>query len=273
MYLKFWGVRGSTPTPQRENLRYGGNTPCVEVRAENRIYVFDCGTGFRVLGNHLRREFGRRPLNARIFLSHYHWDHIQGIPFFVPLYHRENHFRFHSFRSGQADVQQALEEQMITPYFPVEMGAMLARREFVVIGEGIQRYDGLQISTLRLNHPQGCLGYRIEHRGKVVAYATDNEPGDRLGDQNVRTLADGADVLIYDSQYTPREYKTAKKSWGHSTWEEGVAIAREARVKQLVLFHHDPDHDDPQVAAIERAAQRRFRNSVAAREGMAIRLD
>ena len=272
MYLRFWGVRGSTPTPQKENLKFGGNTSCVELRTQEGIFVLDCGTGFRVLGNQLRKEFGRRPMRANVFLSHYHWDHIQGIPFFVPLYNRANTFVFHSFRSIQTDVQQALEDQMVNPYFPVDMTAMQAQRHFTVIGEGQGSYEGLSISARRLNHPQGCLGYRVEHKGKILVYATDNEPGDPRGDQNVRALAEGADVLIYDSQYTPHEYKKFKKNWGHSTWEEAVKIAREAKVKKLVLFHHDPDHDDKGVAAIERQAKGRFKNVVAAYEGLTINL-
>jgi ribonuclease Z len=272
MYLRFWGVRGSTPTPQRSNLRYGGNTSCVELRTREGIFIFDCGTGFRLLGHALRKEFGKRPVRACVFLSHYHWDHIQGIPFFVPLYNRENHFLFHSFRSTETSVRQALEEQMTDPYFPVNMKAMEAKRQFVEIGEGRQRFDGLGMETKRLNHPQGCLGYRIEYRGKVIVYATDNEPGDPRGDQNVRALAQGADLFIYDSQYTPHEYETSKKTWGHSTWQEAVNIAREAEVKRLVLFHHDPDHDDRDIDVIQRNAKRQFRASVAAREGLMIKL-
>lgn len=272
MLLRFWGVRGSTPTPQRGNLRYGGNTSCVELRIGKNLYVFDCGTGLRLLGNSLLKEFGRRPIRAHIFLSHYHWDHIQGIPFFAPLYSPENRFVFHSFRSVQTDVQRALEEQMNTPYFPVDMEAMRAVRKFSEIDEGELSFDGLAIRTLRLNHPQGCMGFRAEHNGKVLVYATDNEPGDPRGDDNVRALAQGADVLVYDSQYTPHEYRTAKRNWGHSTWEEAVKIARDAAVRKLVLFHHDPDHDDKRVDAILRSARRTFRSTIAAREGMVIRL-
>jgi len=272
MFLRFWGVRGSTPTPQRQNLRYGGNTSCVELRTREGIFVLDCGTGFRLLGNHLRREFGQRPLHANVFLSHYHWDHIQGIPFFVPLYNRTNRFLFHSFRSVETDVQRALEDQMMNPYFPVDMRAMLAKREFGIIGEETRIYNGLRITTKRLNHPQGCLGYRIECNRKILVYATDNEPGDPRGDQNVRALAEGADVFIYDSQYTPHEYRTAKKNWGHSTWQDAVNIARDAKVKRLVLFHHDPDHDDKQIDAIQRQARRQFAGAIAAREGLTIQL-
>jgi phosphoribosyl 1,2-cyclic phosphodiesterase len=272
MYLRFWGVRGSTPTPQRSNLRYGGNTSCVELRTREGIFVFDCGTGLRLLGHSLRKEFGKRPIKARVFVSHYHWDHIQGIPFFTPLYGRQNHFDFHSFKSTETNVRQALQDQMVNPYFPVDMRAMLAKRHFHEIGEEKRIYDGVTIISKRLYHPQGCMGFRVEHNGKVIVYATDNEPGNSKGDQNVRALAQGADVFIYDSQYTPHEYKTVKKNWGHSTWEEAVSIAREADVKKLVLFHHDPDHDDKAVDAILRAARRKFRSAVAAKEGLTLKL-
>jgi phosphoribosyl 1,2-cyclic phosphodiesterase len=272
MVLRFWGVRGSTPTPQRSNLRYGGNTSCVELRTRDGIFIFDCGTGFRLLGHALRREFGRRPMRARVFLSHFHWDHIQGIPFFTPLYNRENRFTFHSFRSPETSLQQALEGQMIDPYFPVNMKAMQAERQFVEIGEATYQYDGLDMRTKRLNHPQGCLGFRIVVAGKTIVYATDNEPGDAQGDQNVRALAQGADVFIYDSQYTPHEYENGKKTWGHSTWQEAVNIAREAEVKKLVLYHHDPDHDDKALDLILRNARRQFRKTVAAREGLSVQL-
>lgn len=272
MVLRFWGVRGSTPTPQKENLRYGGNTSCVELRTRDGIFVFDCGTGFRLLGHSLRKEFGKLPIKARVFLSHYHWDHIQGMPFFTPLYSRDNHFIFHSFRSMEMNVRQALEEQMINPYFPVNMNAMEAKRHFLEIGESKTSYDSLTVISKRLNHPQGCMGFRIEHRGKTIVYATDNEPGDAAGDQNVRALAQGADVFIYDSQYTPHEYETAKKSWGHSTWQEAVNIAREAEVKRLVLFHHDPDHDDRDIDAILRNARKQFQATVAAKEGLTLKM-
>lgn len=272
MYLRFWGVRGSTPTPQRGHLRYGGNTPCLELRTRDGIFIFDCGTGLRLLGHALRKEFGRRPIKARVFLSHYHWDHIQGIPFFTPLYDRENYFVFRSFRSIDTSVQKALEEQMTNPYFPVNMKTMLAHRHFYEIGEEKTAYDSLAITTRRLNHPQGCLGFRIEHGGKAFVYATDNEPGDPQGDQNVRDLAQGADVFVYDSQYTPHEYKAEKKGWGHSTWEEATRIAREADVKKLVLFHHDPDHDDKAIDSILRQARRKFRRTVAAWEGLVLRV-
>jgi phosphoribosyl 1,2-cyclic phosphodiesterase len=187
MRIRFWGVRGSTPTPTPQNLGYGGNTPCIELRTRsNELFILDCGTGLRELGKALAREYGRKPVQARIFLTHFHWDHIQGIPFFTPLYHERNRFLFHGFPFITESLQQALEGQMTDPYFPVNMRAMKARRRFRQISEERTHYDDLQISTRRLNHPQGCLGYRIEYQGKVLVYATDNEPGDRRGDNDLR---------------------------------------------------------------------------------------
>jgi len=272
MVLRFWGVRGSTPTPVRQCLKYGGNTSCVELRAGGEVFIFDCGTGFRLLGHALRREFRRRPLRAQVFLSHYHWDHIQGIPFFTPLYDRKNSFTFHSFQSPETDVQRALEHQMNNPYFPVDMRAMLAKREFREIEEQTGKFGRLLVTIRKLNHPQGCLGFRVDYKGRTIVYATDNEPGDPRGDQNVRALAEGADVFIYDSQYTPHEYRTGKKSWGHSTWEEATRIAREAKVRKLVLFHHDPDHDDKCLDGIVQQARRRHAATVGACEGLTLRL-
>jgi phosphoribosyl 1,2-cyclic phosphodiesterase len=272
MKLRFWGVRGSTPTPSRENLGYGGNTPCLELRTDSgKIFILDCGTGFRQLGRGLGEEFGEQPIQARIFLTHFHWDHIQGIPFFAPLYREANQFLFHGFYFQNESVQQALEGQMANPYFPVDMKAMLAKRHFYEISEERISYDDVIINAQRLNHPQGCLGYRIECENKVVVYATDNEPGDRAGDKKVRELADGADVLIYDAQYTPDEMKD-HRNWGHSNWKEGIGVAKEVAAKKLILFHHDPDRTDTGVDAILKQAADNFDDVVAAKEGLVIKL-
>ena len=274
MRVRFWGVRGSTPTPIRENLRYGGNTSCVEVRTPNRdIFIFDCGTGLRQLGKALLEEFGHRSIHAFMFLSHYHWDHIHGIPFFEPLYNPENYFFFHSFPSHAESVQKALEEQMTDPYFPVNMEAMSAHRHFYNLCNDVLSYNDATMRTARLNHPQGCLGYRLECAGRTVVYATDNEPGNAECDRNLRALAEGADVLIYDAQYTPLEYVTAKKGWGHSTWREAVNLAKDARVSNLVLFHHDPDHNDHFLDSIVHEAARYFPNVMAASEGCELEID
>lgn len=273
MKVRFWGVRGSTPTPSRENLRYGGNTSCVEVRTDGGdLFIFDCGTGLRSLGKSLVEEFGHQSIHAFIFLSHYHWDHIHGIPFFEPLYNPENYFFFHSFPCQEQSVQHALEEQMSDPYFPVNMEAMAAHRHFYDLTNEVLAFNDSVLRSSKLNHPQGCLGYRLESGGQTLVYATDNEAGKEEYDSKARQLAEGADVLIFDAQYTPLEYATFKKGWGHSTWRDAVNVAKDAGVKHLVLFHHDPDHNDNFIDSIIHEASRYFPNVLAAAEGMQLEL-
>lgn len=274
MHVKFWGVRGSTPTPQVQNMRYGGNTSCVEVRINGTLYIFDCGTGFRNLGKHLSAKFQatQEPVSAHIFLSHFHWDHIQGIPFFTPLYESpENRFLFHATARGLG-LKQAVEAQMAEPYFPVEMVQMAAQRQFYTMEEGNLEFDDLKIRTLWLNHPQGCMGFRIETKQGVLVYATDNEPGPEDFDKNVRKLAEGADILIYDAQYLPEEYQARRQGWGHSHWREAVNIAMGGGAKELILFHHDPDHTDACLDSIVHKARCYFPAVRAASEGMEIQL-
>ncbi len=273
MRLKFWGVRGSTPTPQAENLRYGGNTPCLEFRSDaGALLVVDCGTGLRMLGKALVKEFGDRPIHAHVLISHYHWDHIQGLPFFLPLYQKSNKFHFHSFNLPHGSLEETLQGQMTDPYFPVDMRAMHAVRKFSEITEAPLKIQDFSIVARLINHPQGCLSFRIENKGKAVVYATDNEPGVPASDQTVRELARGADILIYDSQYTREQLGEEKKGWGHSSWEEGALICRECKVKQLILFHHDPDSDDQTIDRLQELARARFANCRAAFEGMDITL-
>ncbi len=272
MRIKFWGVRGSTPTPQAENLRYGGNTSCVEVRLGEQIFVFDCGTGFRVLGHELEREFGDRPFSAHVFLSHFHWDHIQGMPFFQPLYNSpKSQFTFHSSRQTRS-LEQVFAEQMASPYFPVGLDHMKgAKREFQNIENGcLPMGDGIQIKTAWLNHPQGCMGFRVETKEGVLVYATDNEPGDANFDKAVRKLAEGADILIYDAQYLPEEYEARRRGWGHSHWREAVNVVMESGAKELILYHHDPDHTDAIVDKVVADARSYYSNVRAASEGMEI---
>ena len=271
MRIKFWGVRGSTPAPQPENMRYGGNTSCVEVRVGNELYIFDCGTGFRVLGQALRHEFNGTAVSAHVFVSHFHWDHIQGIPFFGPLYdNSENRFHFHS-SSRTRSLKRVLEEQMAAPYFPVGLTEMQARQNFYDLEEGRIQLGDVTLQTLWLNHPQGCMGFRMETKEGVFVYATDNEPGDALFDKNVRKLAAGADVLIYDAQYLPQEYER-KRGWGHSHWREAINVVTESGAKDLVLFHHDPDHDDACIDKVVKEARDYYPRLRAASEGMQIEL-
>jgi phosphoribosyl 1,2-cyclic phosphodiesterase len=272
MRVKFWGVRGSTPTPQAENLRYGGNTSCVELRVDGQLFIFDCGTGLRVLGHQLAREFGNNPIHAHIFVSHYHWDHIQGLPFFAPLYDNpESQFVFHSSNRVR-DLRQVLEEQMAAPYFPVGMTEMKANREFQGIEEGRTTLNNIAIETAWLNHPQGCLGFRIESKEGTFVYATDNEPGNETFDKKVRQLAHDADVLIYDSQYLPEEYEARKRGWGHSHWREAIDIVMESGAKELILFHHDPEHSDTCIDTTVKEARNYYPRVRAAAEGMELKL-
>ena len=275
--LSFWGVRGSTPTVDRATWRYGGNTPCLELETPaGAKFILDCGTGLRTLGKHWTSNNGGREIDAHIFLTHYHWDHIQGIPFFSPLYAGQNRFHFYSFRSpslGPDSLKRVFEAQMAIPYFPVDLSAMSASREFTEVDGGEQfELGGARVSTRWLNHPQGCLGFRFETPVGTVVYATDNEPGDPKLDKSLRELAEGADIFVNDAQFTPQQLSTNRKGWGHSSWLEGVRIAQEVGVRNLVLFHHDPDSSDRAVDAILREARGQFESVWAATEGMVLTL-
>jgi phosphoribosyl 1,2-cyclic phosphodiesterase len=275
--LSFWGVRGSTPTVDPATWRYGGNTPCLELIApDGTQIILDCGTGLRMLGSRWVAPNGGKAAQTHILVTHYHWDHIQGVPFFSPLYVENNEFHFYSFRSkflGRDSLKQVFEAQMALPYFPVDMSAMSAKRKFKEVQGGDSFKVGEnKITTRWLNHPQGCLGFRIETPAGTVAYATDNEPGDAKLDEGLRELAAGADIFINDAQFTPEQLKTTKKGWGHSSWLEGAKVARQAAAKTLVLFHHDPDSTDRMVDSILRQAREEFDSVFAASEGMVITL-
>jgi phosphoribosyl 1,2-cyclic phosphodiesterase len=275
--LHFWGVRGSTPTVDKATWRYGGNTACVELTtpAGARV-VLDCGTGLRMLGRHLEAAQEPQKHEPHIFVTHYHWDHIQGIPFFSPLYAEQNRFHFYSFRSeylGAGSLKRVFEAQMAYPYFPVDLNAMSAKREFTEVSGGDQiNVPGARVTARWLHHPQGCLGFRFETSAGTVVYATDNEPGNPKLDKSLLELAAGADIFINDAQFTPEQLATTRKGWGHSSWLEGVKIAEEVGVKNLVLFHHDPDSTDKAVDGILRDARGKFANVWAAAEGMVMTL-
>jgi phosphoribosyl 1,2-cyclic phosphodiesterase len=269
MRVRFWGVRGSTPTPLKENMGVGGNTSCTEIRTgDNEILIFDGGTGIRLLGKELEQEFGDRPIRAHIFFSHFHLDHIQGIPFFRPLYNANNHFTFYFGGRKEANlVVDALAGMMANPYFPVDMSKLPCSREYVDLVEGTFDAANAKILVLPLNHPQGCVGYRIMHNGKVVSYCTDVEHGPQWNDVNLKNLAQNADLLIVDSQYTPEEVPE-HTGWGHSSWKQAIETGIKAGVKQIVLYHHDPNREDSAVEVIEQNARKYHPNVIAAREGL-----
>ncbi len=274
--VNFWGVRGSIPCPGPETVRYGGNTPCVEMLVGGHRLIFDGGTGLRVLGQALLSQM---PLEAHMFFTHSHWDHIQGFPFFVPAFVPGNRFNIYgAVAPNGEDIEQRLEGQMHHPNFPVPLKIMGAAMTFntVQIGIPIRVGEHIVVDTALLNHPGEAVGYRVNWQGHAVAYVTDTEHlVDGNLDDNVLRLADEADVLIYDSTYTNAEYyseKSSKIGWGHSTWEEGVRVAKAASVKQLVIFHHDPLHNDAFLDDVGERAAQMFPDARMAMEGMKLRV-
>ena len=269
MRVKFWGVRGSTPTPQKENMGYGGNTSCVEIRSEHdEILILDGGTGLRLLGKSLEEEFTGRPIRAHIFFSHFHLDHIQGIPFFKPLYNADNHFTF--YFAGRRDdnlVMNAIAGVMANPYFPVDVSKLPCSREYVDLTVGTFNVAGMNILVLPLNHPQGCFGYRIVENGKVFAYCTDIEHGVGWSDTNIRRLAKDADLLVADSQYTEEEL-LEHIGWGHSSWKQAIEVGNDAGARQIALYHFDPSYEDTTIEAMVDNAKRYHPNVIAAKEGL-----
>jgi phosphoribosyl 1,2-cyclic phosphodiesterase len=268
MNVTFWGVRGAIPTPQRENLDFGGETPCVEIEAEGKRIVLDAGTGLRQLGSRMLSGLGPERLNEDILLSHFHWDHVQGIPYFAPLF-QNSILRFYSLLPAES-LHATLSALMAAPFFPLPLDAAAATKEF----RQFKLYSPLEIGPFLirpfpLRHPQGCTGFRIESGGHVVVYATDHEQGDAESDAILLEHASGADLLIADAQYTPEEYPQ-RIGWGHSTWLEAAEIAKRAKVKRLVLFHHDPLRDDDSLREIVLLAQNVFPLTVAAKEGTTI---
>jgi phosphoribosyl 1,2-cyclic phosphodiesterase len=269
--MRFWGVRGSTPAPGKDKLVYGGNTPCVEIRdAAGHVLIFDAGSGVRELGQQLATEFSGQDLAVNLFLTHFHWDHIQGIPYFRPLFTPTTTLGVHSWTSGQ-ETRRILEGQMRTPYFPVNLADVSARLRFEQMKSERVKLGEVSVESFPLNHPQGAYGYRIEAGGKSIVYATDLEHGDPQLDRVLRDYASGADVLIYDAQYNDEEYAT-HRGWGHSTWREATRVARDAGVGRLFLIHFDPTHTDADVAESERRAKAEFDAAAAAREGLVITL-
>lgn len=267
MDIRFWGVRGSIASPGPETANVGGNTSCIEVRCGEQRIVLDAGTGLRNLGNALVRE--QSSLSLTLLLSHFHWDHIQGLPFFVPAYMPQTKLAIVGSSDGRHSLRDKLSRQMTEPHFPVQLDDLAAALTYREARSG-QRFDigDVHVRVARLNHPGGVFAYRLEHGGQSLVYATDTEHYACV-DPTLRALAEGADVLVYDAQYTPEEYQS-KVGWGHSTYVAGSEVAKSAGVHKLVLFHHDPQRTDEGVEAIERTARQLFPNTIAAREGMVL---
>ena len=267
--ITFHGVRGSMATPGPETARTGGNTSCVEITAGQTRIVLDAGTGLRTISDRLIREGGSE---TTFLLSHLHWDHIQGLPFFAPIYAPGHELRVISGPNGHMPLEDALRRQMSPPFFPVAWADVAHRVHAAEVRSG-ERFEvgPVRVHAARLNHPDPVYGYRLEVAGRALVYATDTEHFSCV-DPALRQLAEGADILIYDAQYTPEEYSgatgMAKVGWGHSTYEAAAALARAAGVKSLVLYHHDPRRTDAEIDAIEAAARVLYPATIAAREGL-----
>jgi phosphoribosyl 1,2-cyclic phosphodiesterase len=294
--LRFWGVRGSVPTPGPTTVQYGGNTSCLEIRAGKQIIILDAGTGVRPLGRDLAAEFGEEPLDLTLLLTHTHWDHIHGLPFFQPLYQPQNRVHILGYEGARNGLKSVLSQQMDHPFFPVglrEVPADLAIEEIRDLSFGV---GPVQVAACAAYHPGHCVGYRLSFSGRSIAFFPDNElrrtmPGTgdtegvrRVGREYARDedgkllgFVRGVDVLVMDAQYDREEYRR-HIGWGHGCVDEVVALALDAGVKNLFLFHHDPDHDDARIAQMTAharhlvARQKGALQVEAAREGLGMEL-
>jgi phosphoribosyl 1,2-cyclic phosphodiesterase len=266
--VRFWGVRGSIACPGPRTVRYGGNTSSLEVRCGEEVLLFDAGTGIRYLGRALE---GRR-LDADIYFTHTHFDHVCGLPFFRPLFEPQNRFRLWAGHlRGAMTLKRVLAEFMVSPLFPVPPEVFRSNLEYrdFTAGDTLATPKGVQVRTSVLNHPDGAIGYRVDYDGRslCLVYDTEHVPGSL--DRNVLALIEGAELVIYDSMYTDDEYRRYV-GWGHSTWQEGIRLCREAGAKRMVVFHHDPDHDDEMLDGVAREVERALPGSVVAREGLVL---
>lgn len=284
--VRFWGTRGSIPSPGPTTVRYGGNTPCIELRTDDGwLVILDAGTGIRELGRSLLERADGAAIAGDIFLTHAHWDHIQGIPFFAPVFRKGNHFTIWGSKSLQTSIDRVVRDQMSPVVFPVTFEELQARIDFQDLVEEKRAGRGYEVAAMAVRHPGGALGYRFtdgNHGGGGLVYVSDNElnPRAKYDEQpgwrkRFVEFARGAAVLVHDTMYTAQEYE-AYVGWGHSTYDDAVELALEAEVGRLVLFHHRPERTDDEVDRClekcqEMVASRGSRMEVvAAAEGMSL---
>ena len=272
--LKFWGTRGSIPVPGPETLRYGGNTTCVELRADGEIIVLDAGSGIRPLGVALQKEFQAQPIKLSLLITHAHWDHIQGFPFFKTAYDSNNQIRIFGFDGAGATFREIMTEPMRAPFFPITMRELSAKMDINKLTEMKFSLGKVDVHAAFVNHPGVCAGYRISTSGGSVAFMPDHEPyefflhragGGQLSPEQAKQIAadeharlvqflHGSDILILDAQYSDQEYKN-HVGWGPGSISSAVSLALEADIQTLLLFHHDPSHDDNTVDAMVESAR------------------
>jgi phosphoribosyl 1,2-cyclic phosphodiesterase len=289
--LKFWGTRGSISVPGPCTLRYGGNTTCVEVRADGEIIVLDAGSGIRSLGIALEREFRSEPIKLSLLITHAHWDHIQGLPFFAPVYEKKNEIRVRGYDGVDTSFGKIMAEPMKAPFFPITMRELSARIDIKKLTEMEFFAGNVKVRARFVNHPGVCAGYRLFTGAGSIAFLPDHEPyqflhsarANHMRPEEAKKTAEeertglveflyDSDILILDTQYTDTEYET-HIGWGHGSVSSAVSLALDAKVHRLLLFHHDPSHDDTKVDAMVDDARRLVRESGkelevdAAREG------
>ena len=299
--VRIWGDRGSIPCPGPATVKFGGNTSCLEIRADEKLVIIDFGTGIKPLGDWLMaNDFKNGPIDADIFITHTHWDHIMGFPMFTPIFIPASKLRIHGPVSYEDDtLESIIGAQLSYRYWPVRASELSAKIEYSQIKETtLDLGGGLRASTKYLNHPILCLGYRFEYKGKTIVTAYDNEPFRNLfptdpadpgydedaakegelvaGEENEKILRFflGADILIHDAQYTGKEY-LGHLGWGHSSYEHAINCAHKAKVKKLVLFHHDPNRSDDELERLEKEYQAKIRGKsslqvMMAREGLTL---
>lgn len=274
MRVRFWGVRGTIPVPGPDTIRIGGNTSCVEVYTpDKQLIIIDAGSGIRRLGQTLEKEYPGR-IMGNILISHTHWDHIQGFPFFTPVFGRSNRFVLVGQKRVGQRLEQILAGQFIAPYLPYRYNSLPADLLVKEVGddETLIIGDDTVVKVANLNHPGGCLGFRIENNGTVFTYCSDVSHGDDEFDPNVLKLAEGADLLIHDAHFGTTEERNKFSHWGHSSWEEAAQVALEANVRCLALFHYSPDLDDDSIEQILEKTKKIFPRTILATEGLELTL-
>jgi phosphoribosyl 1,2-cyclic phosphodiesterase len=288
LHLRFWGTRGSIPAPGPDTVRYGGNTPCIEVRTDTGwLIVLDAGTGMRELGRSLMANANGNGIAGDIFLTHAHWDHIQGIPFFAPIFQQGNRFTIWGSKTLETSIDQVIKDQMSPVVFPVTFDGLSARIDFREIAEERHDGNGYEVKAFAVQHPGGALGYRFsgaDKSGASFVYISDNELKSDAGystrdgwRNDLVEFIRGATLLVHDATYTTDEYE-AHRGWGHSTYDDAVTLALDAGVDELVLFHHKPERSDAELdqcvtLARELVAKRGGTLRVtAAAEGMSLRV-
>ena len=270
--VKFWGVRGSIACAGANYVKYGGNTSCIEMKVGDHRIILDAGTGLRNAGQTFLKE---KPGDIFLLLTHTHWDHINGFPFFIPAYNPEWNIHVKAGHlKDKGGIQAVLSAQMDNPMFPVPLDAMQAKINYddFRAGESLDLYSDITVRTAPLNHPNDATAYRIDYNGHSAVYITDTEHVLGELDQNILGIIEGADLVIYDSTYTEKEWP-AKVGWGHSTWNQGMRLCQEANVKRLAIFHHDPDHEDAFMDRLAVEAEAAWDANFVACEGMVVSLE